>query len=443
MTVAEKLLGREFHFTDSLYESAKKVFLDTIGAMLMGIGEQEQQQLIENYSSINQGNYALLKSKYSFDLLSAAFLSGVTSVAVELDEGNQWSKGHPAVHVMPVLLLYAQQNPSYSGEQFLKDLIRAYEATTYFGRITSLKKELHAHGTWGVLGAATAYAIAQNTSVEELDSVLEIASTFASPTKWEAALEGSGIRNVYVGESLEGGIKAWYLMKSKFYAPKGNMKYVFSNILGYSFDDQLEENDDFYAIERNYYKQHAFCRYAHVPLETFQQLVIRHNINPDQIEKVCVRTYERAATLENKITENSLSSKFSIPFALASWYFLKQSDHQIFREKKYLDTTIRSLAEKIEVIHDPKLDENYPDIMPAIVTILLKDGTKYEHRLNNALGGPEENFDYEDIENKFIQNTTTILSKDVQQEISKFVRNLEKEKSVKEIFDIVNRQDIT
>lgn len=442
MTVAEKLLLREFHFTDSLFESAKKVFLDTIGAMLMGIGEEEQQHLIGNYSSINQGSYQLLKSKYRFDLLSAAFLSGVTSVAVELDEGNQWSKGHPAVHVMPVLLLYAQQNPFYSGEQFLKDLIRAYEATTYFGRITSLKKELHAHGTWGVLGAATAYALAQNASVKELDSVLEIASTFASPTKWEAALEGSGIRNVYVGESLEGGIKAWYIMKSNFYAPKGNMKYVFSNILGNSFDDQLEENDEFFAIERNYYKQHAFCRYAHVPLETFQQLVVNQNINADQIEKVTVQTYERAATLERKVTENSLSSKFSIPFALASWYFLKRTDHQIFQEKKYLDTTIRLLAQKIEVIHDPKLDENYPDIMPAIVSILLKDGTKYEHRLNNALGGPEEHLYYEDIENKFMQNTTSILSKDVQLKIIEFVRNLEKKQSVKDIFDIVNREEI-
>lgn len=437
--ITQQIDSFSYSLTDSALESVKMLVLDTVSAMVMGAAEEEIQRLIQTIKHYDTGNFSILGDANTFSLSDAAFLLGTASVAVELDEGNQWSKGHPAVHVLPVLLLHAQLQSDYSGPAFIDDLIRSYEACTYFGKITSLKPDMHAHGTWGVLGSAVALSLANKADTASLARLLNLAATFATPTKWTAALEGAGIRNVYIGESIIGGLRAWQLASSGYYAPQGNATSIYSTILGNDFFLEEPYDTGFLAIENNYFKQHAFCRYVHVPLEAFQSLVEQYQFQADQIENIHVATYARAATLRLKITENSLSSKFSIPFALSSWFFEKKSDHTVFQEQLYLKEEIRELATKITVIHNPELDKNYPDFMPAVVTVTLTDGQILEKHLNHAFGGPQEKSNLEIIEKKFTYNTKNLLTSRQQEKLIRFVRELEHQTSIKEIYDLVNK----
>lgn len=436
--VAGQINDFSFEMTETIEESVKMTILDTLNAMIMGANEEEIQQLIQTISNFDSGHYPILGDNRLFSLTDAGFLMGTSSVAVELDEGNQWSKGHPAVHVLPILLLHALNNEMYSGEQFIYDFVKSYEVCTYFGKITKLKPDLHAHGTWGVMGSAASLAIANKADKESLAKALNVAATFATPTRWTAVLEGAGVRNVYVGESIVGGLRAWQLACSNIEAPKQNADFIFSSILGSSFQMDTQFKQPFLAVENNYFKQHAFCRYVHVPLEAFQQLVNEYLITPEDIHEVKVMTYQRAATLNKKTTNNSLSSKFSIPFALASWMYEKRSDHRMFKEKYYLDDKIRNLSKKVEVIHDPKLDENYPNIMPAMVKITFTNGKTVEKRLDFALGGPQKKNNFNEIKEKFLKNTEGLLTMKAQKEVLTFVEHLEEKKSVKEIFSIIN-----
>ncbi|QDQ00543.1 MmgE/PrpD family protein [Lysinibacillus fusiformis] len=437
-SIAEKMMNRSFQLTEENTIAAKKVLLDTIGTLIMGMNEKEQRRLVQQFASISVGDFALIASDKKVNKLSAAFLMGVASVAVELDEGNQWSKGHPAVHVVPMLLLHAQEDPHYAGKDFLMDLVKSYEFCTHFGKITTLKPSLHAHGTWGVLGAAVAYGIAKRATTEELGKLIDIAATFATPTKWEAALEGSSIRNVYVAEALEGAVKAWHLLQAGFEAPNGNTTYIFSQLLGSSMDVEKPLETSFDAIEKNYFKQHAFCRYVHVPLENFQSLIEKYHICISDIAHVNISTYQRASTLNKQITENILSSKFSIPFALASWYHLHRTDHTVFQEQAYLDETIRALATKINVVHDPIFDVNYPTEMAAKVSILMTNGTIVEQTLLNAVGGPNSTLNMQELVNKFTKNSQNILTKEGASRIISFIEQIEEQPSMKRIYDLIN-----
>lgn len=439
MSIMNELAEFQVEVTPSILNAVKMTFLDTLSAMILGIKEEELQQLIQTISQFDTSNgFQIVGSQNKFSLTDAAFILGTSSVAVELDEGNQWSKGHPAVHVLPMLLLHAQMSKQYTGSQFIKHLIESYEVCTYFGKITKLKPALHAHGTWGVIGSALALAIANDYDLSKRDALIDIAATFATPTKWTAATEGAGIRNVYLGESLVGGLRTWQLANANIKAPANNAQFIFSEVLGSEFDLTQSFNQQFLAIEKNYFKFHAFCRYVHVPLEAFQTLVAQHQIQATDIRAVNVYTYERASTLSAKKTENSLSSKFSIPFALSSWLYEQRSNHDIFEDKLYLREDIRALAQKITVQHDLVLDENYPNDMPAVVEIILENDQVYKLKQDYALGGPEEKSSWLMICEKFIQNTKHHLSEKGQQQLIEFIEQLPSQQNISEVLTIIN-----
>src|SRR5699024_208380 len=151
---------------------------------------------------------------------------------------------------------------------------------------------------------------AEDLSVEDFLKGLHLGASFAMPTMWTAALEGALVRNVYVGHATEQAFRVRDLLKANYIAPEGNIEYVFSKVIGSQFNkESLYIDKEQWDIERNYYKQHAYCRYAHAPLDAYVQLMTQHQLSPEQVKNVHVRTYSRAATLNNQDYHNSLSAK--------------------------------------------------------------------------------------------------------------------------------------
>lgn len=418
-------------------EAGKKVLIDTIGAMMAGAKEDSTQNLMKQFYANHQGECLVIGTDVRFDLHTAALINGVATVAVELDEGNQWSKGHPAAHVIPTMLTYVQTKEAYSGKELLLHLIKSYEICSYFGRATTLLPMAHAHGTWGVTGAAASALFLEGCTPEELYEGLNISASFAMPTMWNAALEGALIRNIYVGQAAETGIKTVTLLKSNFLAPKNNLSYVFEKVIGNHFDcDSFAESKNNWDIEKNYFKTHAFCRYTHAPLDAFQKIVIKHAIEPEAIEKIDVRTYSRAATLNSSDYHNELSAKFSIPYALASWLYTKKSDHAVFEEKYLKSSQILELAKKVNVSASIELEKNYPTVMPAEVEVKLKTDDIFKERLDQANTGLGENVTFNQLEEKFKANTEHLPT--VQQErIVDWIKQMEDQEDVGELLSLL------
>lgn len=417
--------------------SAKKVLLDTIGAMIAGANEQATKQLIVQLAEENKGNYAVVGSDALLTREAAGFVHGLSSVAIEMDEGNQWSKGHPAAHVVPAILTEMQKRDNVSGKELLLILIKGYELTSRFGRATTLVPEEHAHGTWGVMGAAATTLLFYNYSVEKFIEGLNTSASFAMPTKWDAALEGALIRNVYVGNAIQQAIKTNDLLQAGFYAPRNNIEYVYSQIIGTNFSvESFIEHSDSWDIEKNYFKDHAFCRYAHAPLDAYKSLIEENNISFTAIKQVNVATYKRAATLKRADYHNALSAKFSIPYALASWSYTKRSDHQIFQEPYLSDQKIRALAEKVNVFASEELEKDYPTIMPAEVEIILHSGETFTKRLDLADSGLGSSVSFEHLVNKF-NSLTSHYSTEKQAEIIAWIRNIEEKEDVKPLISLL------
>lgn len=424
--------------TDEVKTSAKLVLMDTLGALIFGNQENEIQRLCRLSLEHDSGSVSVLGTPYKLSLYSAAFINGCGSVATEMDEGNQWSKGHPAVHVVPALLTYLQVRPSCTGKELLQTIITGYEVCSRFGRAVTLVPDAHAHGTWGTVGAAASLLLLDKASEEQLVEGIHLAASFALPTMWTAALEGALVRNAYVGHAIEMGIRTVNLVKSGIQSPDKSVEHVFGSVLGKRFDHQAltDTLGERWDIQLNYFKPYAFCRYVHAPIDAFAELILRNSIKPEEIKEIEVITYGRAATLCNQNPHNVLSAKFSIPYALAVWMKTKQAGPRSFSEELLFDSEIKAVANKVRVIYSKELDKDYPSIMPAVVRVQTYNGTIFENRCDSAKGGPNNPLQVNEIEKKFIDLTKGIITEDNQKKILEFIWGIENQKNVSQLIEL-------
>ncbi|CCC99814.1 protein of unknown function (plasmid) [Azospirillum baldaniorum] len=135
-------------------ERAKLVLLDCVGVIAAGMQEPECQALAARLAETGgSGDCPAIGSGRGFATGSAAFLNGLAGTMLELDEGNQYARGHPAIHVVPALLA-AGPRVKASGADLLTALALGYEIGSRIGIAAKLLVTTHPHGTWGTAGAA-------------------------------------------------------------------------------------------------------------------------------------------------------------------------------------------------------------------------------------------------------------------------------------------------
>ena len=132
---------------------------DCIGAIVGGMAEKEMQQLLQNLAIRKNGEASLLGDKYKTASQTAAFLNGTAGTFLEMDEGHQFAKGHPAMHIFPAL--FSAEGKNISGTAFLRAFILGYDVAARIGFASQLNPAMHPHGTWGGLGAASAASQSQ------------------------------------------------------------------------------------------------------------------------------------------------------------------------------------------------------------------------------------------------------------------------------------------
>ncbi|NRG45910.1 MmgE/PrpD family protein [Bacillus sp. CRN 9] len=427
-------------FSEETIDSAKWILLDTLGALIAGMQQQDTLELAKQFSGT--GSYQLLGTAYHADKYSAGLVHGAACVATEMDEGNQYSKGHPAAHVIPVILTMLQGRKNVSGQELLSMTIKGYEYCSRFGRATTLLPEAHAHGTWGVMGAAATALIIDGADEAVFQEGLNLSASFSLPTLWTSALEGKLIRNIYAGHAIEMGMKSVIFARSNHLAPENNISTVFSSILGSGFNwtDLERVKGEPWDIELNYFKPYAFCRYVHAPIDAFKSIIDKQQLNPDQIETVNVYTYARASSLSHQDYENILSSKFSIPFAIAVQLYHQKANQTVFVEQLHEDEEIKAFAKKVFVQYAEELEKDYPNQMPAQVEVIDAHGNKYSERVDIAKGGPGKKLSESELIEKFQALTSVVYSSAQQEKMIDFILNLEAETNVEKLFDLLQLQ---
>lgn len=410
-TVSEFVAGTRFSdIAPPAVDRAHRVFADTMAAIGAGAREPEVQALRARMVPEPGGASSLIGTGLRTEPAKAAFLNGTAGTFLELDEGNQYSRGHPGIHAIPAALAWGEAH-GCSGTEVMTAAILGYEIGARIGFSAKILATMHPHGTWGTVGAAVAVAKLAGADAAQVREVINVASTLGLATSRQTMLQGGTVRNSFAGFSGQLGIMAWQMVESGFTGESDGLSTIWGKVISTDWkpEEMTRDLGTRWEIARNYFKRHACCRYNHGTLDALAMIVDkRGGLSPEEVSAVRVETYSLAAELKDTAPKNTLAGKFSVPFAVASTLINGSSGVESFTWDKVRDARIQAFAEKVTVVEDPSLTAMMPDFRPSRVIVTLTDGSVLEAETKTNRGDTEDPYDDGELDRKYAELTALV-----------------------------------
>ena len=391
--------------TPEVKERVGWILADTLAAIVAGSAEPELRALAARQPKGKGASLIGLGITATADV--AALINGTAGTFLEMDEGNRFSRGHPAIHVIPAVLALCEER-GLGTQAFLSAVVTGYEVGSRLGAASMLRGSMHPHGTWGTVAAAAACARAAGLDTVAMRGAINIGSSLTTATSKQTMLEGGLVRNVYAGLSNRHGLLALQLADSGFTGENDGLTSLFGKIISERFDTGLllQGLGSDWHLMRNYFKLHSCCRYNHGTLDALDALAARGELpEPDSILHVQVDTYSYAAELDSKSPKNTLAAKFSVPFAVATRLINKSSALSSFTWQAVRDPAVLALAQKVDVREDAAMTGRLPLERPAKVVIRLHNGQTVTGQAGVNRGDDASPYSREELRNKFIDLT--------------------------------------
>jgi 2-methylcitrate dehydratase PrpD len=362
--------------------AARAVTLDTLGAILAGSRLTENARLADLAADRSGSRAATLVGHgRKAEPMLAALANGTAGVSLEMDEGNRWGGGHPAIHVLPATLAIAEEL-GVDGRRFIEALVAGYEVTSRLGGASQVLPNVHSHGTWGTAGAAVAVASLRGHDAAAIRTVINLATSMSPANSWQPCFEGATIRNLYPGRSNLQGILATHVLECGYTAVHDAPSDLYGTILGDRFDSDAvvdgvtaEDRVAVYRIERNYFKFHACCLYNHPVLDAMHSLVHGQDFSAHDVQRIRVTSLPFVTRMADPSPGNMLAAKFSVPYAVAAAVVKGTTDISAFKDAVREDSRVRQLAARVEVSGDDTMSlRGGHDRPTARVSVELSDG---------------------------------------------------------------------
>ncbi|HKU93910.1 MAG TPA: MmgE/PrpD family protein [Vineibacter sp.] len=389
-----------------IVDQAVTVVADCIAVIAAGAQEPEMRNLraLEGRRS-GPRTCTVIGTRGLVDLRGACLLNGTAGTFLELDEGNRFCRGHPAIHVVPAAFAVAETDHR-TGADFLLAVVLGYEVAARIGAACRMRADMHPHGTWGTVGAAVSVGTLRGGNASRLARLINLSAGLNLATSVRAMQEGGTVRNSYAGVAGVMALLADDLERSGFSGERDALATTYGRLVAEAFDTEalLDQLGSRYEIGRNYFKQHACCRYNHAALDALARLRAENpdaRIDAGNITQIIVETYAVAATMDDPEPQNPLAAKYSLPFAMATAVVTGATGVKSFDATAVAHQPTRALAHRVRVVEDPRLTAMLPNARPARLRVVLKEGGTLQSEVSSNLGDSDSPYTAAELTAKF------------------------------------------
>ena len=380
--------------------TVKAAFLDFYGVTFRGSGEDAPQIALNTVGEIFSAKFnfnlksSVIGTDVKTDVLSAAFVNAISAHVLELDDGHRGAQIHLGAVIFPTAIAISEAY-DLTGKEFLEGVIVGYEVGILLGQIVNPKHRDKGFHTTGTIGTFIAGVVA--SKLLKLDENQTLNALGLCGTQAAGLLEsdhgGSMGKVLHAGKAAYNGILSAFLARNGFTGSgtifEGDEGFLKAMVL----DDENQDISDFsfesalkdigkVRVRDIYFKKYPFCRHLHSSIDTALKLKASIGDEYDHIENIAVKTYSVAAEHNNFRPKNIEELKQSLPYAVAIALVVGEvgiDDINQLIEYGLLDNystvdkvnSIKTLANKMILISDDKLNELYPDKRPSNVVIKL------------------------------------------------------------------------
>ena len=378
---------------DEVRHYARRHLLDTVGVMIAGAGGTIATQAEAVIKSVRPaGKIPVPGRARRADLLDAAFLGGTAAHGIELDDGYRHGSAHCGCVIVPAVLSVAYDRRA-SGRALIEAMVAGYETNIALARACApelRQRGFHPTSAVGPFGAAMATAKLRGLSAPQFANALGIAASSAAGLF--AFVNGGGdIKRLHAGHASREGLQAALLAELGVEGPPGVIESRDGFMQAFAFGRvdkarpiQLPPAAEF-GITDCYIKPYACCRHIQPAVEATFGLLNDENIAFEDISKIEVETYKIAAEHAHVPWDDFASAQLSFPYlmGLAARYRGIRFEH--FDDKTRSDPAFDEFARKLTVSAPAEIDQLYPKLRPARVTVTTPQG-KFVRQADEAWG---------------------------------------------------------
>jgi 2-methylcitrate dehydratase PrpD len=393
-----------------LVDKFKKYLLDAIGCGFHG-ASLPWARIINQYLREQRGKReaSLWLQRFRGPSASVALGLGVMIHAFDFDDYHN-AKIHPGAPVIPAAVTVGEAIGA-SGRDVLTAMVAGYETMIRVSLATgpnaSRMKGWHLTGTTGTFGAAAAAGNLLGLSEDQMASALGLAGT-QSAGLWAFLADGAMSKRFHPGRASQSGVMAAFLARSGFQGPSRILEAPdggFCRAMSDEVDLALAtaELGTRFLSGETAIKPYACCASSHSAVDAVLEIKAKHPFPPSDVEKVLVKT-ARGVHLQcgfqykaMGVVEAQMSLQFIVAVVLLEGAALLEQ----FSEAKIADPRVRDLAHRVEIVVDPDIDRWYPARYANRVEVILKDGQRFEARVDFPKGSVERPMHFPEVAAKF------------------------------------------
>ncbi len=296
-------------------------------------------------------------------------------------------------------------------------MVVCYEAAIRCGlAVQDHYQYLHSTGTYGAFGTAAGMGRLLGFTQEQMNNALSMAEFHAPLTPVMRSVQYPSMNKdgvpfgALVGaqaalETLEGSTAYGYLLETPEY-----QKYL----------DSLGET---YEIMNLYFKPYTCCRWAHQPIQACIDLMREHGFTHEDVEQVCVHTFDSAAQLSKMRPNTADEAQYNIAWPVASALVHGDVGMEQVIESALDDSRVLDMMQRLAFDVDPAMEAQFPAKRLAWVEICLKDGRELKSPVYAAPGEHTDHVDLAWVEEKFRRRTACILTDREQEDVLDLLKN--------------------
>jgi 2-methylcitrate dehydratase PrpD len=392
MQPAAGATGQIVRFTEALrYDElpdearhyARRHLLDTVGVMIAGAGGSIATQAENVIKAVRPaGNVPVPGRTRRADLLDAAFLGGTAAHGIELDDGYRHGSAHCGCVIVPAVLAIGHDK-RVSGRALIEAIVAGYETNICLARACApdlRQRGFHPTSAVGPFGAAMATGKLRGLDAQQLANALGIAASSAAGL-FAFVAGGGDIKRLHAGHASREGVQAALLAEQGTEGPPNVIEGRDGFMQAFAFG-RIDKARPIslppaaeYGITDCYIKPYACCRHIQPAVEAMFGLCNDEKIAFEDIKKVDVETYKIATEHAHVPWDDFASAQLSFPYlmGLAARYRGVKFEH--FDDKTRGDPVFAEFADKLTVTAPQEIDQLYPRLRPARVTVTTGNGT--------------------------------------------------------------------
>jgi len=429
---------------------AKRFLLDSLGCALGGYLQHDVRIALEVLKEVGgSGPATVIGSGSRMDPVSAALANALMIRVMDYND-IYWKQdpSHPS-DIFPAAIACCERAGS-DGRELIVGLVLGHEFEMRFceAAFPGIRERGWHHATLTAFVSPVVAGRALRLGWEQIQHAIGISASRHSTLGAVTAGKLTMMKNTVDPMATQSGVLAALLAEKGYTGPEHVVdgKEGLAQCFGpeWRLGVLLDGLGDSWRITQCGMKAFPTEALTHTPISAVLDLVREHDLKPEQVQKIHIRSLARAADILADPSKYDPHTKetadHSLPYVIAAALVDRQVTPLQFTPEKIMDSRIRAQLKKIAVVADPEIEKVFPALQRVMVTVRTTDGREFTRQLDYPKGDPRNPLSDREVEEKFEALAQPVLSQAARRRVINAVGELEKLTSVSELMQMLKAE---